>query len=156
MIRYYANKIVEDGIKDCYEFSNLISIYEYENIEKYKNEICPYYYDKDLVIDEDYFIDQSLEKNLLEEFFGYYARKCLFNNPYISIRNLMNQFAEEQTDNQENRTAITNMIKKNLNESNFLEKNIDGIEVYITPKNYKELEQVIEECLQNFEQEELE
>lgn len=39
MIKYYANKIVEDGIKNCYEFSNTIDINYYGNIEKYKNEI---------------------------------------------------------------------------------------------------------------------
>lgn len=185
MIRYYANKIVEDGIKDCFEFSNIVDINNYGNIEKYKNEIleriyrdervadvnldnegnfdlvfytdfCPFYYDIDLTLDDDFYIDQSLERDLLKEFIYYYSEKCLFDNPYISIRNLINQFAEEQTENREHRTAISNMIKKNLNESDFLEKNIDGIEVYITPKNYKQLEKVIEECLQSFEQEELE
>lgn len=38
-IKYCANKIVEDGIKDCYEFSNTVDINNYGNIEKYKNEI---------------------------------------------------------------------------------------------------------------------
>ena len=39
MIKYYANKIIEDGIKDCYEFSNTVDINNYGNIEKYKSEI---------------------------------------------------------------------------------------------------------------------
>lgn len=39
MIKYYANKIVEDGIKNCYEFSNTIDISYYGNIEKYNNKI---------------------------------------------------------------------------------------------------------------------
>lgn len=39
MIKYYANKIVEDGIQNCYEFRNTIDINYYGNIEKYKNEI---------------------------------------------------------------------------------------------------------------------
>ena len=29
MIRFYANKIVEDGIKDSFEFSNVIDINDY-------------------------------------------------------------------------------------------------------------------------------
>ena len=40
MIRFYANKIVEDGIKNCYEFSNIIDINDYgEDIAKFKNVI---------------------------------------------------------------------------------------------------------------------
>lgn len=39
MIKYYANKIVEDGIKNCYEFNNTVDINDYEDINKYKNAI---------------------------------------------------------------------------------------------------------------------
>ena len=185
MIRYYANKIVEDGIKDCYEFSNVIDINDYGDVAKYKKEIleriyrdervadvnldrygnfdmvfytdfCPYYFDLDTIIDNNYIIDPFSEIDMLQEFGGYYAEKCLFDNPYISIRNLINQFVETQTDNKEKREVLSNIIKMKLNESDFLEKNIDGIEVYVTPKNYKELEKVIEESIGSLEQEELE
>lgn len=42
MIKYYANKIVEDGIKDSYEFNNTIDINNYGDIEKYRNKIATY------------------------------------------------------------------------------------------------------------------
>lgn len=185
MIRYYANKIVEDGIKDCYEFSNVININDYGNISKYKNAIleriyrdervadvnldkegnfdmvfytdfCPYYYDMDKILKNNYLIDPFVEIEMLKEFGDYYIEKCLFNNPYVSIRNLINQFVEEQTDNQEKREVMSNIIKMKINESDFIRDNIDGIEVYITPHNYKELKKAIEECIQNTEEEELE
>lgn len=185
MIRYYANKIVEDGIKDCYEFSNVININDYGNISKYKNAIleriyrdervadvnldkegnfdmvfytdfCPYYYDMDKILENNYLIDPFAEIEMLKEFGDYYIEKCLFNNPYVSIRNLINQFVEEQTDNQEKREVMSNIIKMKINESDFIRDNIDGIEVYITPHNYKELKKAIEECIQNTEEEELE
>jgi len=73
MIRFYANKIVEDGIKDFFEFSNVIDI---------------------------------------KEFGDYYIERCLFANPYISIRNLINQFVTEQTDNKEKREVISNIFFK--------------------------------------------
>ena len=45
MIRYYANKIVEDGIRDCTEFSNIINVGNYgKNAVKYKNEILEQMY----------------------------------------------------------------------------------------------------------------
>lgn len=186
MIKFYANKIVEDGIKDSFEFSNVIDINDYgENIAKYKNVIleriyrdervadvnldeegnfdmvfytdfCPYYYDMDMILENNYLIDPFAEINMLKEFGDYYIEKCLFNNPYISMRNLINQFVEEQTDNQEKREVMSNIIKMKVNETDFIRDNIDGIEVYITPHNYKELKEAIKETIQDVEQEEFE
>lgn len=183
MIRFYANKIVEDGIKDSFEFSNIIDINDYgEDIAKYKNVIlertyrdervadvnldevgnfdmvfytdfCPYYYDMDKILENNYLIDPFVEIEMLKEFGDYYIEKCLFNNPYISIRNLINQFVEEQTDNQEKREVMVNIIKMKINESDFIRDNIDGIEVYITPHNYKELKEAIKEIIQDTEEE---
>ena len=96
MIRFYANKIVEDGIKNCYEFSNIIDINDYgEDIAKFKNVIleriyrdervadvnldkegnfdmvfytdfCPYYYDMDMILDNNYLIDSFSEIDMLK------------------------------------------------------------------------------------------
>ena len=184
MIRFYANKIVEDGIKNSFEFSNVIDINDYgENIAKYKNVIleriyrdervadvnldeegnfdmvfytdfCPYYYDMDMILENNYLIDPFAEIEMLKEFGDYYIEKCLFNNPYISMRNLINQFVDEQTDNQEKREVMANIIKMKVNESDFIRDNIDGIEVYITPHNYKELKEAIKEIIGEEEQEE--
>ena len=186
MIRFYANKIVEDGIKNSFEFSNVIDINDYgDNIAKYKNVIleriyrdervadvnldeegnfdmvfytdfCPYYYDMDMILENNYLIDPFAEIEMLKEFGDYYIEKCLFNNPYISMRNLINQFVDERTDNQEKREVMANIIKMKVNESDFIRDNIDGIEVYITPHNYKELKKAIEESIQNTEEEEIE
>ena len=45
-------------------------------------------------------------------------------------------------------TSVYNFISNNID--------IDGVEVYITPHNYKELQQAIEESIQNIVEEELE
>lgn len=103
-------------------------------------DFCPYYYDMDVISDNNYFIDSLSERDMLQRFRVYYVSNCLWNNPYISIRNLINQFVEERTNNKGKRNVIANIIKMKLNESDFIEKNIDGIEVYVIPKNYKELE----------------
>lgn len=188
LIRFYANKVVEDGIRDCWEFSNIININDYgENVAKFKNlileriyrdervadvnldeagnfdmifytEYCPYYYDIDEIKENSYYIDKFSQMGMLKEFSGYYIEKCLFNNPYISIRHLINQFVGEQTNDKEQRKLMYNIIKMKINETNFISNNIDidGVEVYITPQNYKELQQAIEESIQNIEEEELE
>lgn len=188
LIRFYANKVVEDGIRDCWEFSNIININDYgENVAKFKNlileriyrdervadvnldeagnfdmifytEYCPYYYDIDEIKENSYYIDKFSQMDMLKEFSGYYIEKCLFNNPYISIRHLINQFVGEQTNDKEQRKLMYNIIKMKINETNFISNNIDidGVEVYITPQNYKELQQAIEESIQNIEEEELE
>ena len=109
-----------------------------------------------MILDNNYLIDSFSEIDMLKDFGDYYIEKCLFDNPYISIRNLINQFVEEQTDNQEKRKLMSNIIKMKVNESDFIRDNMDGIEVYITPHNYKELKQAIEETIQNTEEEELE
>lgn len=188
LIRFYANKVVEDGIRDCWEFSNIININDYgENVAKFKNlileriyrdervadvnldkagnfdmifytEYCPYYYDIDEIKENSYYIDKFSQIDMLKEFSGYYIEKCLFNNPYISIRHLINQYVGEQTNDKEQRKLMYNIIKMKINETNFISNNIDidGVEVYITPHNYKELQQAIEESIQNIVEEELE
>ena len=43
MLRYYENKIVEDGIKSCTEFNTIVNLRDYNTneikLEKYKNQI---------------------------------------------------------------------------------------------------------------------
>ena len=185
MIRFYANKIVEDGIKETTEFNTIVDSGNYRGINKYKNEIlqqiyrderiadvnldeagnfdmvfytdfCPYYYDLEKVIDNKYFLENTDLSNLFYEFSCYYSEHCLFNNPYISMRDLLNQFANKQTDIEEKRDEIVNIIKSEMIDKCFVEKNIEGVEVYITPDNYKELEKIFEKAIQRIEEEEFE
>ena len=61
MLRYYANKIVEDGIKSCSEFNTIVSLKDYNTnsikLENYKNEILQLLYRderiSDVVIDDE-------------------------------------------------------------------------------------------------------
>ena len=183
MVRFYANKIVEDGIKETTEFNTIIDSENYNGINKYKKEIleriyrdervadvnldddgnfdlvfytdfCPYYYDSEKVIDNNYFLDSTSLIDMIDNFKSYYTEKCLFNNPYIPMRKLINQFAEEQTDIIEKREEIVNIIKLEIIDSNFINKHIDGVEVYITPYNYKELEKIFENSVQRIQSEE--
>lgn len=186
MLRYYANKIVEDGIKEATEFNTTININNYGNIYQYKNEIlqrmyrdervadvnldnegnfdmvfytdfCPQYFDLEMLVSYGYFIEPLetlVKRDIFQRFGEYYAENCLFNNPYISIRNLINQFIEKETENEESKELISNILKFELNRRGFISENIDGVDVFVTPKNYKELEQVMLECNQVQEKQE--
>lgn len=65
MLKFYANKIVEDGIRGCSEFSNIISLTDYNSnnikLEDYKNEILQLLYRDerlaDVVIDDELNVD---------------------------------------------------------------------------------------------------
>ena len=170
MIRYYANKIVEDGIKDCNEFSNIIDINKYGNIKKYKDDIlnqiyrdervadvnldeegnfdmvfytdyCPYYYEED---EENSANNKIINKKILKNFASYYTLHCLYYDPYISTRRLIYQFIDytDRTNNRYN-LKVANMLKKSIIESGFIEKHMENNEVFITPKNYKEFETLL-------------
>ena len=119
-------------------------------------DFCTYYYDLEKVIDNKYFLENTDLSNLFYEFSCYYSEHCLFNNPYISMRDLLNQFANKQTDIEEKRDEIVNIIKSEMIDKCFVEKNIEGVEVYITPDNYKELEKIFEKAIQRIEEEEFE
>ena len=77
-------------------------------------DFCPYYFDLDKIIESNYIIDPFETIAILKEFSGYYIEKCLFDNPYISIRNLINQYVEEQTDNLEKREVMSSIIKMKI------------------------------------------
>lgn len=117
---------------------------------------CLHYCDLDLIFEKNYLIDPFAEINMLEEFSVYYIEKYLDAKAYINIRELINQFTEEITDDEEKREVIKNIIKLKLNEGEFLSNNMDGIDVYITPHNYKELKEAIMKSIELEEEEELE
>lgn len=65
MLKFYANKIVEDGIRDCTEHNNIIKLTHYNNadlkLEEYKKEILQLLYKDeriaDVVIDDELNVD---------------------------------------------------------------------------------------------------
>ena len=193
MLKYYENKIVEEGIRECSNFDTIINLNEYGDgidLAKYKNQIlqllykdervadvtidgdmyvdivfytdyCPYYYDNDEETDENCFLNKENQEQYLKEFANYYAERCIFEQPYITTRNLINNYVNEIDNiNRIQRYKIANILKKNIIESGFVEKYVEDTEIYVTPKNYKELEDCLlkkcKEITNNEEQEEQE
>lgn len=173
MLRYFANKIVEDGIRDCTEFSNILSLTDYNTnnikLENYKNEIlqllyrderiadvtiddklnvdmvfytdfCPFYYDDEESMTYSEITDNPRYQAIILAEFLDYMQKCIFEESYISIRTLINNFVEEKQGDSESKSNLSNFLKKSIIKTGFVDKYIDNISVYITPENNKEFE----------------
>ena len=173
MIRYYANKIVEDGIKNCLEFNIAININDYKGMDKYANEIlnqiyrdervadvnldddgnfdmvfytdfCPFYYDEEEDKENIAFYHNTVKRKIIENFIDYYRNYHLFCDPYVSTRVLINEYMENKDlKNKKIKEQLANMLKTYIVKSGFVDKNIENTEAFITPKNYKEFENLL-------------
>lgn len=174
MLRYYANKVVEDGIKSCSEFNTIVSLTDYNTnsikLENYKNEIlqllyrderisdvvmddelnidmvfytdyCPFYYDDKPSIKYNEILDSPTYQAIMLVNFIDYMQNRVFQESYISTRNLINGFVETLQMNNENKEILANFLKRNIIKTGFVDKYIDNVSVYVTHKNYKELEE---------------
>lgn len=174
MLRFYANKIVEDGIRGCTEFNNTIYLIDYNKndikLQKYKNEIlqllyrdervadviiddelnvdmvfytdfCPFYYDDEESIEYNDITDSPTYQGIMLVEFIDYMQKRIFEESYISTRNLINDFTEGKQGDSETKSKLSNFLKKSIIQTGFVDKYIENINVYVTYKNYKELEE---------------
>ena len=173
MLRFFANKIVEDGIRGCTEFSNVVSLTGYNTnniqLENYKNELlellyrdervadvaidnelnvdivfytdfCHFYYDKkDSMAYSDIIDSPTYQEIILVEFLDYIQER-INEESCISTRRLINEFISDRPLTNENKSQLSNFLKKNIIRTGFADKYIDNINVYVTTQNNKELE----------------
>ena len=173
MLRFYANKIVEDGIRSCSEFNTIVSLTDYNThnikLENYKNEIlellykdervadviiddelnvdmvfytdyCPFYYeDEESMLYNDIEDNPIFQAKVLEEFVDY-IKSRVFQDAYINVRVLINDFVDSKQETNDFKDKLSNFLKSNIIKSGFTDKYIENIDVYITPRNHKELE----------------
>lgn len=170
VLKFYTNKMIEECIRDCSEFNSSAYLTDYGDgidLSKYKNEIlellyrderiadvtindqlcvdmvfytsyCPYFYDEVV-------IDLEEESEILSDFY-YYCSDRVYQDGYISIRSLINNFIERiEYEDQEKRNDTYNVLKKNIVETGFIDKYIDyNNETFITLNNKKEFEALLE------------
>ena len=167
MLRYYANKIVEDGIKSCSEFNTIVSLKDYNTnsikLENYKNEILQLLYRderiSDVVIDDELNIDMVFYTDYCP--FYYDDKPSIKYNEFLDSPTYQGVMLLDFIDyinkciNEKSCISIRKLIKdftkskKSINENKkvvsiFLEKSIiktGFIEkyVYVDFKNYEEL-----------------
>ncbi len=142
ILENYKDKILDLLYKD--ERIADVTIDKELNVDMvFYTDYCPYYYDVDDTLNNSNIVSRLAQSRILEEFSSYYAEKCLFNKPYITTRELINDFIESQNLDIEKKGFLSNFLKMNIIESGFVEKYIENTEVYVTPKNYKEFEKVL-------------
>lgn len=176
-LRYYANKIVEDGIRDCSEFNTSCYLTDYMNmidLTKYKKEILELIHKDeriaDVMIDDNlridmvfwtsycpYFydevenIDQKEEYKILEDFY-YYSMSQMLDEMgafYLPVRVLINNYVDvKYIKDDEKKENIYNILKKSIANLGFLEKYIeDNNETYLTDKNKSEFKELLEKYI---------
>lgn len=186
MLRYYANKIVEDGIRSCSEFNTIVFLKDYNTnsikLENYKNEIlqllyrderiadvviddelnvdmvfytdyCPFYYDDKPSLKYNELLDSPTYQAVMLVHFIDYIQNRAIQESFISTRTLINDFTESSQMNNENKEVLSNFLKKSIIQTGFADKYIDNISVYVTHKNYKELEEGLSNIIKQKEKE---
>ena len=170
MLKFFANKIVEQGIMECLEFNTIENLTDFrENIDltEDKDKILEYISKDervaDVIIDDElnvdmvfytdycpYYYEENDEediediKNILSDFY-YYCSSKVCEDGYITTRMLIENFCKINTTNEERREYINNILKKEIIEVGFLDKYVekDG-NCFVTLKNKKEFETLIE------------
>lgn len=186
MLRFYANKIVEDGIRSCSEFNTTVFLTDYNSngikLENYKNEIlqllyrdervadviiddelnidmvfytdyCPFYYDDEEKITYNEIIDSPTYQGVMLANFVDYMKNRVIEESFISTRRLINNFVALKQMDKENKEILSNFLKKSIIQTGFVDKYIDNISVYVTYKNYKELESGLLEIVKQKDEE---
>ncbi len=175
MLKFYVNKIIENGIRECSEFNFSVYLTEYGDgidLTKYKDEIlkllykderiadvtiddemcidmvfytsyCPYFYD------EINTLDSKAQSEILSDFY-YYSSSRVFENGYLSIRALIDDFVNNK--DEDYREDIYNTLKKNIIETGFIDKYIENNnETYVTLENKKEFEKLLLDRIKTLE-----
>lgn len=166
MLKFYTNKMIEDGIRECSEFNTSLYLTEYGDgidLSKYKNEILELLYRDERVADvmindelcvdmvfytsycpyfyDEVDIDSKEESGILSDFY-YYCSSKVYQDGYISVRTLIDSFVEEKLNRKED---TYNVLKKNVVEIGFIGKYIENNnETFITLENKKEFEALLE------------
>ena len=176
-IKYYANKIIEDGLEDCSEFHYDMAISEYDNfVDKHQNQIIDII-NKDVRVTEAY-IDRNFEP-ILCMCFGldycpyYYETNDLhpqIERTYLKMfidkikeienfihirttRDLVRQFMNSYVENDDtldfdDKDGIYYSLKEHICNTGFNEKYIDKYEVYVNKNNIHELITLLENELE--------
>ena len=169
MLRFYANKIIEDGIKNSLDVNIIIPLTEYNTnslkLENYKEEIlqlllkdervsdveinenlnvdsdyCPFYYENRINMKYDEILDNPIYQGVTLVNFINYVKDNIEKDAYTNIRNLINNFTQTMQIKDNNKEVVSNFLKKSIIQTGFVEKYLDHINVYVTKENYKELE----------------
>lgn len=169
MIRFYADKIIYDCLVDCSENNRIFTIDEYKNnsflvenfdkiVEKinkdervcdlqvdkdkkkldfiFYTEYCPHYYQEDLDVSN----EQRYEhvKDFLE-FLRKWEEKINAKCFKTNTREIINEYIKNRYLEDKEIDEVEDILKKEIYESGFVNKYIDGYNVFVNATNLKDL-----------------
>ena len=180
-IRYYADKIVYDCITDCSENNRIFNVNEYDNndfliknfsaiaqkinfdervcdlqVDYNKKEIdmvfyleyCPHYFQDDLDISDESRLRILEEfKNYIGSFEKYTPARWIRTN----TRELINNYYISQYDSIEDKDFVYNLLNKELYNSGFVDKYIDGYTVNVNADNIEDLINILNEKIKELQ-----
>ena len=136
----YKNEILQLLYRD--ERISDVVIDDELNIDMvFYTDYCPFYYDDKPSIKYNEFLDSPTYQAIMLVNFTDYMQNRVVQESFISTRNLIKDFTETVQVNNENKEVLSNFLKKSIIQTGFVDKYIDNISVYVTHKNYKELEE---------------
>ena len=181
MIRYYANKIVEDGLYDTETFSICVYFYEYKDeefIKEHKEEISNLInLDEkvaDIEIDENCFdmifyldycpyyyedeiedkLNEQKEIDILNDFIKYIGEKEKYTF-YTTVRAIVNEYIEDKNNfNEDEIEFLINKIKQISCESGFTDNNFSKYEVILDHKTVREFKFIINKHIEDLKEQE--
>ena len=181
MIRYYANKIVEDGLYDTETFSICVYFDEYKDeefIKEHKEEISNLInLDEkvaDIEIDENCFdmifyldycpyyyedeiedkLNEQKEIDILNDFIKYIGEKEKYTF-YTTVRAIVNEYIEDKNNfNEDEIEFLINKIKQISCESGFTDNNFSKYEVILDHKTVREFKFIINKHIEDLKEQE--
>ena len=170
MLKFFSNKIVEQGIMDCSEYNTIENLEDFggnidltkdkdkilENICK-DERVADVSFDDDLNINIVFYTDYCLyyydnvdeidlenKKNILSDFY-YHCNSKVLEDGYITTRMLIESFCKAYTIDDDYKDKLNNILKEAIVETGFIDKYIekDG-NCFVTLNNKKEFENLLE------------
>ena len=163
IIEKYKNQILQLLYRDE-RVADVVIDDEFNVDMVFYTDYCPFYYDDEKNVIYNEIMDSPTYQGIeLAEFVGYMGKRII-EDSYISTRNLINNYVQTKNLKDTDKEILANFLKKSIIETGFTEKYIDNINVFVTYKNFQELEKgLIEivkqknnESLKKIEEEEFE
>ena len=165
MLKFFSNKIVEQGIMDCSEFNTIENLEDFGgniDLTKDKDKILENICKDERVADVSFDDDLNINMVFYTDYCPYYYKeiededleniKKVYGKGYVSTKILIESFCNVYTMDDDRKDNINNILKKTINETGFIDKYIekDG-KCFVSLKNIKEFDYLIEAEIKDLE-----
>lgn len=117
---------------------------------------CPFYFEDEEDLQYSKITDSPTYQGVILKEFSNYIDSIVNENGCMSTRNLINNFVQTKDINENDKSKLINLLKKNIVEIGFADKYAeDNMEIYVTYKNCDELENGLDKVIKAKDEEAL-